>query len=48
MSTADIIIAKQRNGLVGTIHLGFETSQTRFYPLEAMFTPPEGEEGGMR
>jgi replicative DNA helicase len=42
--TADIIIAKQRNGPVGTIRLGFEASQTRFYPLEDVFTPPEEEE----
>lgn len=44
-NTADIIIAKHRNGPVGTIRLGFETSQIRFYPLETMFTPP-GEERG--
>jgi replicative DNA helicase len=43
--TADIIIAKQRNGPVGTIRLGFEASQTRFFPLEALLTPP-GEDGG--
>ena len=41
--TADIIIAKQRNGPVGTIRLGFEASQTRFYSLENMFIPPEEE-----
>ncbi len=32
--TADIIIAKHRNGPVGTIRLGFEASQTRFTNLE--------------
>ncbi len=32
--TADIIIAKHRNGPVGTIRLGFEASQTRFYDIE--------------
>ncbi len=47
-NTADIIIAKHRNGPVGTIRLGFEASHTRFYPLETMLTPPvsEDEEGG--
>ena len=44
-NTADIIIAKHRNGPVGTIRLGFETSQTRFYPLETMFTLPVEERG---
>ena len=32
--TADIIIAKHRNGPIGTVRVGFEPSQTRFYPLE--------------
>ena len=32
--TADILIAKHRNGPVGTIRLGFEASQTRFFTLE--------------
>ena len=32
--TADIIIAKHRNGPVGTVRVGFEASQTRFYELE--------------
>lgn len=32
--TADIIIAKHRNGPVGTVRVGFEPSQTRFFPLE--------------
>jgi replicative DNA helicase len=31
---ADIIIAKHRNGPIGTIRLGFDASRTRFYPLE--------------
>ncbi len=31
---ADIIIAKHRNGPIGTVRVGFEASQTRFYPLE--------------
>jgi replicative DNA helicase len=33
-NSAEIIIAKHRNGPVGTIQLGFEASQTRFYTLE--------------
>lgn len=47
-NTADIIIAKHRNGPVGTIRLRFEASQTRFSPLETMLTPPvpEDEKGG--
>jgi replicative DNA helicase len=32
---ADLIIAKHRNGPVGTVRVGFEASQTRFYDLEA-------------
>jgi replicative DNA helicase len=40
-NTADIIIAKHRNGPVGTIRLGFEASQTRFYPIEEQL---QGEE----
>lgn len=32
--TADIIIAKHRNGPVGTVRVGFDTSQTRFYELK--------------
>jgi replicative DNA helicase len=42
--TADIVIAKQRNGPMGTIRLGFEASQTRFFPLEALLTPSREEE----
>ncbi len=42
-NTADIIIAKHRNGPVGEIRLGFEASQTRFYEVE--YSPPaESEE----
>lgn len=33
-NTADIIIAKHRNGPVGSIRLGFEPRQTRFYSLD--------------
>jgi len=33
--TADLIIAKHRNGPTGTIRLGFKSTQTRFYTLEA-------------
>ncbi|GHO72626.1 replicative DNA helicase [Ktedonobacter sp. SOSP1-85] len=33
-NTADIIIAKHRNGPVGTVRLAFNASQTRFSPLE--------------
>lgn len=33
--TADLIIAKHRNGPTGTIRLGFDPTQTRFYTLEA-------------
>lgn len=32
-NTADIIIAKHRNGPVGTVRLSFEASQTRFHEL---------------
>lgn len=32
--TADIIIAKHRNGPIGEVELGFEASQTRFYDRE--------------
>jgi replicative DNA helicase len=32
-NTADIIIAKHRNGPIGTITLGFEAKETRFYPI---------------
>jgi replicative DNA helicase len=39
---AEIIIAKHRNGPVGSVLLGFEASQTRFYDLE--ITPGEGEQ----
>ena len=31
--TADIIIAKHRNGPIGTVRVGFEASQTRFHEL---------------
>ena len=31
---ADIIIAKHRNGPVGSVRLGFEASQTRFYAID--------------
>ncbi len=41
-NTADIIIAKHRNGPVGTVRLGFEASQTRFYSIE--YTPLGEEE----
>jgi replicative DNA helicase len=37
--TADVMIAKHRNGPVGTIRLGFDATQTRFYELPA--TPEE-------
>lgn len=37
--TADLIIAKHRNGPVGTITLGFDATQTRFYTIE--YTPGE-------
>ena len=33
-NTADIIIAKHRNGPTGEVRLGFEASQTRFYDFE--------------
>jgi site-specific DNA-cytosine methylase len=33
-NTADIIIAKHRNGPTGEVRLGFEASQTRFYDIE--------------
>ncbi|HLG77546.1 MAG TPA: replicative DNA helicase [Ktedonobacteraceae bacterium] len=39
---ADILIAKHRNGPVGAVRLGFEASQTRFYPID--YAPDE--EGG--
>ena len=39
VGTADLIIAKHRNGPTGTIRLGFDPTQTRFFTLEAM----EGE-----
>jgi replicative DNA helicase len=39
---AEIIIAKHRNGPVGTIHLGFEAKETRFYSLA--YSPGEEEE----
>ncbi len=39
---ADIIIAKHRNGPVGSVRLGFEASQTRFYPIE--YIPDEQED----
>jgi len=32
-NTADIIIAKHRNGPIGTVRLSFEASQTRFHEL---------------
>lgn len=31
--TADLLIAKHRNGAIGTVRVGFEPSQTRFYDL---------------
>jgi replicative DNA helicase len=34
--TADIIIAKHRNGPIGDVVLGFEASQTKFYNLDEM------------
>ena len=37
-NSAEIIIAKHRNGPVGSVRLGFEPSQTRFYTEE--FSPP--------
>lgn len=37
-NTADIIIAKHRNGPVGTVRLAFNASQTRFAPLEVTST----------
>jgi replicative DNA helicase len=33
-NTVDIIIAKHRNGPIGSIRLGFEPRQTRFYSLD--------------
>lgn len=41
-NTADIIIAKHRNGPVGTVRLRFEASQTRFSPLD--FDEEKGDE----
>ncbi len=41
-NTADLIIAKHRNGPAGTIRLGFEATQTRFYDL--LVSPMEEEE----
>ncbi len=38
---ADLIIAKHRNGPVGTVRLGFEARETRFYDIEY---PPSAEE----
>lgn len=35
--TADIIIAKHRNGPIGEVELGFELSQTRFYNREEVY-----------
>jgi len=35
-NTADILIAKHRNGPVGTVRLGFEPRQTRFSTLESI------------
>jgi replicative DNA helicase len=40
-NTADIIIAKHRNGPVGTIRLGFDASHTRFYPIEEQLQQEE-------
>jgi replicative DNA helicase len=34
--TADILIAKHRNGPIGDVVLGFEASQTKFYNLDEM------------
>jgi len=38
---ADIIVAKHRNGPVGTISLRFQANQTRFWDLELQRTPDE-------
>ena len=38
-NTADIIIAKHRNGPTGAIRLGFEAKETRFYAID--FAPSE-------
>jgi replicative DNA helicase len=43
-NTADIIIAKHRNGPVGTIRLGFDASHTRFYPLEEQLHQEESDQ----
>jgi len=40
-NTADILIAKHRNGPTGEVRLGFEASQTRFYDIE--YSPPAEE-----
>jgi replicative DNA helicase len=38
-NTADIVIAKHRNGPVGTVRLGFDARETRFYTID--FEPQE-------